>query len=107
MRDFVANKFKTRRGWLEIYSQIYFSPSPITQDDSVGQIVAKLKDKGMYDNSVIVFISDNGGLASQSSNYPLRGQKISLLEVTLFFQLQKYFSPLPSPSPKKITVESY
>jgi len=49
-------------------------------DDSVGQIVAKLKDKGMYDNSVIVFISDNGGLASQSSNYPLRGQKISLLE---------------------------
>ncbi|XP_062558566.1 arylsulfatase B-like [Armigeres subalbatus] len=49
-------------------------------DDSVGQIFSSLKSKNMLDNSIILFISDNGaptsGLhANYGSNYPLRGIK--------------------------------
>lgn len=47
-------------------------------DESVGEVVAALREKNMLDNSVIVFMSDNGapthGIHSnRGSNYPLRG----------------------------------
>ena len=42
-------------------------------DESIGQIVSSLKEAGMYDNTVIVFTTDNGGSVSHAgSNYPLR-----------------------------------
>ncbi|XP_065078329.1 arylsulfatase B-like isoform X2 [Ochlerotatus camptorhynchus] len=49
-------------------------------DDSVGQIFNSLRSKNMLDNSIILFMSDNGapsvGLhANSGSNYPLRGIK--------------------------------
>eukprot|EP01063_Lacrimia_lanifica_P025759 TRINITY_DN3371_c0_g1_i1.p2 TRINITY_DN3371_c0_g1~~TRINITY_DN3371_c0_g1_i1.p2 ORF type:complete len:533 (+),score=206.33 TRINITY_DN3371_c0_g1_i1:66-1664(+) len=53
-------------------------------DRWVGALTAALKKKGMYDNTLIVFSSDNGGAAPNSmpksgggNNYPLRGQKHS------------------------------
>ena len=54
-------------------------------DESVRQIVTTLKRKGLYDNSIIVFTTDNGGAAggldsSAGSNYPLRGAKNTLWE---------------------------
>lgn len=47
-------------------------------DQGVGKVVTALKRQKMLDNSIIVFISDNGaptiGLHSNlGSNYPLRG----------------------------------
>ena len=54
-------------------------------DESVRQIVTTLKKKGLYDNSIIIFTTDNGGAAggldaSAGSNYPLRGAKNTLWE---------------------------
>lgn len=54
-------------------------------DESVRQIVTTLKRKGLYDNSIIIFTTDNGGAAggldaSAGSNYPLRGAKNTLWE---------------------------
>lgn len=47
-------------------------------DDSVGQIFNSLRSKNMLDNSIILFMSDNGAPtaalhANTGSNYPLRG----------------------------------
>ena len=44
-------------------------------DDLVGKIIQSLKkDKGLYENTVFVFSSDNGGMAgAQVGNYPYRG----------------------------------
>ncbi|MGV3540675.1 MAG: sulfatase [Rufibacter sp.] len=48
-------------------------------DQAVGKIIAALKAQGLYDNTVIVFTSDNGGLSTSegwpTSNVPLRGGK--------------------------------
>jgi len=46
------------------------------QDDDVwiGKLVAALKGKGMYENTIIVYSSDNGGVDT-GNNYPLRGEK--------------------------------
>jgi len=49
-------------------------------DDAIGSVVQALKDKGMYENTVIVFFSDNGGLPFQSSNFPHRGTKSTIWE---------------------------
>lgn len=49
-------------------------------DTSVGRIVQKVDQLGLGDNTLIVFISDNGGLSSVSQLEPLRGEKGSLLE---------------------------
>lgn len=54
-------------------------------DDSIGSIVEALDGKGMLQNTVIVFMTDNGAPTLGSyrnwgSNYPLRGIKNTLFE---------------------------
>jgi arylsulfatase A-like enzyme len=45
-------------------------------DDAIGKVVAKLKSEGMWENTLLFFISDNGGpLAQTAVNTPLRGGK--------------------------------
>ena len=48
-------------------------------DAAVGQVVAKLKAQGLYENTLIVFTSDNGG-ERFSKTWPFTGQKTELLE---------------------------
>lgn len=49
-------------------------------DESIGQIVDKLKEKEMWENTLFVVSSDNGGPSEHESNYPLRGGKGSDFE---------------------------
>lgn len=50
-------------------------------DKSIGQVYDKLRDKGMLDNSYVIFMSDNGGcFYGGGKNGPLRGSKGSLFE---------------------------
>ncbi len=48
-------------------------------DDAVGIVLSKLKELGLEENTIIVFTSDNGGVASgdafSTTNLPLRGGK--------------------------------
>ena len=45
----------------------------------VASVTAALKDTGMYDNTLIVFVSDNGA-ADHGNNFPLRGGKYTPFE---------------------------
>ncbi|MDZ4684654.1 MAG: sulfatase-like hydrolase/transferase [Planctomycetaceae bacterium] len=51
-------------------------------DDSVGAILKSLHDAGLDRDTIVVFLSDNGGPTREltSSNRPLRGEKGSLYE---------------------------
>ncbi|MBU2986627.1 sulfatase-like hydrolase/transferase [Saccharophagus degradans] len=64
-------------------------------DRGVKQLVDTLKATGQYDNTLIVFLSDNGGRlnAASASNAPLRNGKTSVYEggirVPMFFHWPK------------------
>lgn len=54
-------------------------------DQSVGEVVTALRQKGMLENSIVLFMSDNGaptvGIHSnRGSNYPMRGVGVKFNE---------------------------
>ena len=50
-------------------------------DDGVGDVVAKLKKEGLFENTLLFFLTDNGGAKGmEANNAPLRGFKHSLYE---------------------------
>jgi arylsulfatase A-like enzyme len=50
-------------------------------DDGIGKVIQALKASGQYDNTLIIFSSDNGGhLPSKANNGPLRDGKQSMYE---------------------------
>ncbi|MFI3258522.1 MAG: sulfatase-like hydrolase/transferase [Rikenellaceae bacterium] len=66
-------------------------------DRGIGDVVNKLKEKGIYDNTLIFFLSDNGGAHNNTSrNTPLKGFKGNKFEgghrVPFFMTYGKRFS---------------
>ncbi|MEZ6067760.1 MAG: sulfatase-like hydrolase/transferase [Planctomycetaceae bacterium] len=57
-----------------------FAAMLLRLDSSVGAILDELRDQDLRDETLVMFISDNGGPTREltSSNYPLRGEKGSL-----------------------------
>ena len=51
-------------------------------DDSIGTVLSRLHETGLERDTLVVFLSDNGGATREltSSNAPLRGEKGSLFE---------------------------
>lgn len=49
-------------------------------DQSVGRVLDHLEERGLSENTVVVFSSDNGGFSGATSNHPLRGFKGMLYE---------------------------
>lgn len=49
-------------------------------DRSVGAILDKLDELGLRKNTLVLFISDNGGISKYTSQRPLRGEKCTLYE---------------------------
>ena len=51
-------------------------------DDSVGEVLKKLDTEGLRENTLVMFMSDNGGPTREltSSNAPLRGEKGQVYE---------------------------
>jgi arylsulfatase B len=51
-------------------------------DDGVGSVLGKLREAGLREDTLVVFLSDNGGQTAEltSSNAPLRGGKGQLYE---------------------------
>jgi len=51
-----------------------------TLDHHLGEILAAIEESGQADNTLVVFISDNGGHPEFTGNAPLRGSKWNLYE---------------------------
>jgi len=46
-----------------------------SMDEAVGRVLDKLQDLNIADQTIVVFMSDNGGLLGKTNNAPLRGGK--------------------------------
>lgn len=59
-----------------------FAAAMSAKDDAVGRILKKIKDMGQEENTIVFFLSDNGGPTGQttSSNLPLHGFKATTWE---------------------------
>ncbi|OWF47903.1 arylsulfatase B-like [Mizuhopecten yessoensis] len=58
-----------------------YSGMVTAMDDLVGNVTAALKENGMYDDTLFIFTSDNGGWPLyHGNNYPLRGGKVTIYE---------------------------
>jgi len=64
----------------EVTSRHYCQAQTTALDDSIGEVVDYLKASGLWDNTLIVFSSDNGGVYNRHDNSPLRGFKNSSFE---------------------------
>ncbi|MCK4292870.1 MAG: sulfatase-like hydrolase/transferase [Planctomycetes bacterium] len=77
----VYGRYKTR----QVQDHPAYSGMVQSVDESVGRVIAKLEELGVADNTVVIFMSDNGGLSTvaregPTSNLPLRAGKGWLYE---------------------------
>ena len=67
-------------------NELFFTAMISVMDRGVGEVVQAIKQKGIMENTIIVFYSDNGaptlGIHStKGSNYPLKG--VSFIKIKL------------------------
>lgn len=85
-------------------TKYFFLAMVAALDRSIGRIVNALEEQGMLQNSIIVFMSDNGAptvgrFPNWGSNYPFRGLKETLWEGGVR-GAAVLWSPLLSDSPR-------
>ncbi len=72
-REYGRSKSKSRK------RRVQFMASVTVMDRSIGRMLDLLDKKGLAENTIVIFFSDNGGGGS-ADNKPLRGKKGQLFE---------------------------
>lgn len=65
----------------EVIRRQTYTAMMLNMDRNIGRVIEKIEAQGQTDNTIIVFLSDNGGARNNASNnYPLRHNKFSPFE---------------------------
>ena len=89
LKSIKDNKVRTRQEGqaISVLNQVNadYASMVYAMDENVGRIIASLKQNNLYDDALIIFTSDNGGLSTQkriapTSVFPLRAGKGWLYE---------------------------
>lgn len=77
-----ADSYMKKYAHIEDLHRRIFAAMLANLDDSVGRVLAKLRSEGLEENTLVIFLSDNGGPTREltSSNLPLRGGKGQMYE---------------------------
>ena len=77
-----TNAYMKKFSHIEDIHRRIFAAMLANLDDSVGAIMHQLRESGLEENTIVFFLSDNGGPTREltSSNAPLRGQKGTMYE---------------------------
>ena len=80
-----ADAYMKKFGHIEDIHRRIFAAMLSNMDDSVGAVMAQLRESGLEENTIVFFLSDNGGPTREltSSNLPLRGSKGQMYEGAL------------------------
>ncbi|MFW5877669.1 MAG: sulfatase [bacterium] len=77
--DSLKKKYENKAHWEGQYN-VEYATMIENLDRNIGNLLAKLKEKDHYDNTLIIFTSDNGGLYGITYQPPLRAGKGSYYE---------------------------
>lgn len=69
-----SGKQVTSDNWMEVDKDAYVAMIQ-SLDESVGKIANAIDQKGQRDNTIVIFVSDNGGFANAANMGPFRGTK--------------------------------
>lgn len=77
-----ADRYMKKFAHIEDIHRRIFAAMLSNMDDSIGEVLTSLDRNHVRDNTIVFFISDNGGPTREltSSNAPLRGEKGSMFE---------------------------
>ena len=80
-----ADAYMRKFSHIEDIQRRIFAAMLANMDDSVGAVLKQLRKSGLEENTLVFFLSDNGGPTREltSSNAPLRGQKGMMYEGAL------------------------
>lgn len=73
------DKVVTEENWMERDAETYVAMLE-DLDAEVGRLLSSLDKLGIADNTIVVFVSDNGGLSDAANMGPLSGAKSTTLE---------------------------
>ncbi len=95
--DHATEQYLERTKHIEYGGRSVYASMVNGVDAGVGKIDAYLKEKGLKENTILVFLSDNGGRTMHANNGPNRGHKGMLFEggikVPFFMVWQIHIKP--------------
>jgi len=78
-KEALIEKYREKEG-CEGQNHAVYAAMVESADQNIGRLMEALDKNGLKENTLIVFFSDNGGIAKFSSQYPLRAGKGSYYE---------------------------
>ncbi len=78
-KEEIIQKYKKKTG-TEAQNNATYAAMIESMDQSIGKLVKCLKDEGKFENTFIIFTTDNGGVYNRSKQWPLRAGKGSYYE---------------------------
>ena len=83
----VHGPFQAPQEWIDLYPEgstcefrRTYQAMVSVADNVTGLVVRMLKERKMWDNTLMVVSADNGGAPCAGSNYPLKGSKTTMFE---------------------------
>lgn len=78
-KEDIIDKYKAKPSTPE-HNNATYAAMIQSMDEAVGRIMDKLEELKIADDTIVFFMSDNGGLLGKTSNAPLRGGKAQAYE---------------------------
>ncbi|MGB5668478.1 MAG: sulfatase [Maribacter sp.] len=75
-----TSDYLAKTEYIEDGDRSAYAAMVVGMDEGIGKVIAKLKNDGLFENTLIFFYSDNGGHLNGANNYPFRGHKGMLFE---------------------------